>query len=106
MAKLQRLVKVLICAGLLSAFLGCSTTSSQKGEAAGQYVDDSVLTAKAKAAIINEMALKTFQINVETYQGTVQLSGFVDTAENKQKAGDVVRRVQGVKEVKNDLIVK
>jgi len=106
MARLLRLVKILFCAGLLSAFLGCSTTASQKGETAGQYVDDSVITAKVKTAIINEMALKTFQINVETYQGIVQLSGFVDTAENAKKAGDVVRRVQGVKDVRNDLIVK
>jgi osmotically-inducible protein OsmY len=104
MEKLMRLVKILMCAGLLSAFLGCSTT--QKHDTAGQYVDDSVITSKVKAAIFDEMSLKTFQINVKTYHGTVQLSGFVDTAEHAQKAGEVARGVEGVNEVRNDLIVK
>jgi len=107
MAKFQRCVKVLICAGLLSIFApGCSTTSTQTHETAGQYVDDSVLTTKVKAAIFDEMSLKTFQIGVKTYQGVVQLSGFVDTAEHAQKAGDIARNVEGVRQVKNDLIVK
>ena len=104
MAKIQRFMKVLICVGLLSAFLGCTTTP--KHDSAGQYVDDSVITTRVKAAIFDEMALKTFQINVKTYQGTVQLSGFVDTAEQARMAGDIARRVENVKEVRNDLIVK
>jgi predicted membrane metal-binding protein len=104
MAKLQRIVKILICAGLLSAFLGCSTT--QKQETAGQYVDDSVITTKVKSAIVEDMSLKGFQINVKTYQGVVQLSGFVDSADHAKKAGELARGVQGVTEVKNDLIVK
>lgn len=105
MAKFKRLMKVLICAGLLSAFLGCAT-SGHKQETAGQYVDDSVVTTKVKAAIFDDMALKTFQINVKTYQGTVQLSGFVDSPEHARQAGEIARKVQGVKEVKNDLLVK
>ena len=105
MVKFQRLMKVLICAGLLSAFLGCASTSQTK-ETAGQYVDDSVVTTKVKAAIVEDLALKGFQIGVETYQGTVQLSGFVDSAENAKKAGDIARTVNGVKQVKNNLIVK
>jgi len=104
MGKFQRIVKVLICAGMLSTFLGCSTTP--KHESAGQYVDDSVITTRVKAAIFDEMALKTFQINVKTFQGVVQLSGFVDSAEHARKAGEIAGTVQGVKEVRNDLIVK
>ena len=104
MGKVQRIVKVLICACLLTSFLGCTTTP--KRESAGQYVDDSVITTKVKAAIFDEMALKTFQINVKTFQGVVQLSGFVDSAENARKAGEIARSVTGVKEVKNDLIAK
>ena len=104
MAKFQRIVKVLVCAGLLSAFLGCAT--SQKHESTGQYVDDSVITTKVKAAIFDESSLKVFQINVKTYQGVVQLSGFVDTAEHALKAGEVARSVEGVTQVRNDLIVK
>lgn len=104
MRKLQRLIKILICTGVLSAFLGCSST--QKHETAGQYVDDSVITTKVKSAILDEMSLKTLQINVKTYQGIVQLSGFVDSADNARKAGEVARTVNGVVEVKNDLLVK
>lgn len=104
MEKVQRIVKVIVFACMLTSFLGCTTTP--KRETAGQYVDDSVITTRVKAAIFDELALKTFQINVTTFQGVVQLSGFVDSAENARKAGEIARTVQGVKEVKNDLIAK
>ena len=104
MGNFQRIVKVIVFACMLTSFLGCTTTP--KRETAGQYVDDSVITTKVKAAIFDELALKTFQINVTTFQGVVQLSGFVDSAENARKAGEIARTVQGVKEVKNDLIAK
>lgn len=104
MGKLNRAIKVLVCAGLLTSFLGCTTTP--KHESVGEYVDDSVITTRVKAAIFDELALKTFQINVKTYQGVVQLSGFVDSAENARKAGAIARSVKGVTEVRNDLIVK
>jgi len=104
MAKLQRIVKVLVCLGLITAFTGCAST--QKRESTGQYVDDSVITTKVKAAIVDDQALKGFQINVKTFQGAVQLSGFVDSAQSAKKAGEVARGVNGVTKVKNDLIVK
>ena len=85
-------------------FHGCAAT--QKNESTGQYIDDSVITTKVKAAILDEPSLKVFQINVKTYQGVVQLSGFVDSALNVKKAGEVAGSVGGVKEVKNDLVVK
>jgi len=59
-----------------------------------------------KSAILEESTLKTLQINVKTYQGVVQLSGFVDSAQNVSKAGEVARRVENVKSVENDLLVK
>lgn len=105
MYKLQRMAKILVCAGLLTAAYGCSTTDT-KHESTGEYVDDSVITSKVKAAIVGDMSLKGFQVNVKTYQGVVQLSGFVDTAEHAQKAADLARGVAGVTEVKNDLNVK
>jgi len=104
MVKLQRILQVLVCIGLITAFLGCAAT--QKRESTGQYVDDSVITTKVKAAIFNEETLKSMQINVETYKGVVQLSGFVDSAQSVKKAGDVARSVENVKDVKNDLVVK
>ncbi|MDD2309561.1 MAG: BON domain-containing protein [Desulfuromonadaceae bacterium] len=104
MVKLQRILQILVCIGLITAFLGCAAT--QKHESTGQYVDDSVITTKVKAAIFKEESLKTMQISVETYKGVVQLSGFVDSAQSVKKAGDVARGVENVKDVKNDLVVK
>ena len=104
MVKLDRIFHLLVCIGLLIAFLGCAAT--RKNESAGQYVDDSVITTKVKAAIFSEATLKTLQINVTTYKAAVQLSGFVDSAQSVTKAGEVAERVEGVVSVKNDLVVK
>ena len=104
MVKLQRILQILICMGLLTAFMGCAAT--QKHESTGQYVDNSVITTKVKAAIFNEESLKTLQINVKTFKGVVQLSGFVDSEQSVRKAGEVARRVAGVRSVRNNLIVK
>ena len=107
MKKMLTVVKSLFCLLLIAAsvgLVGCSSTKSH--ESSGQYVDDSVITTKVKSAIVNDMALKGFEINVKTYRGVVQLSGFVDSAEKVGKAGDLARGVTGVTEVKNDLIIK
>ncbi|MBV6323251.1 BON domain-containing protein [Duganella violaceipulchra] len=88
----------------LLASAGCASTSSKEGT--GEYVDDSVITTKVKASIFNEPSLKTTEINVETFKGTVQLSGFVAQPEDIAKAGEVARGVKGVTAVKNDIRVK
>lgn len=104
MPKLQRILKVLLCVGLITAFLGCAATSTR--QSTGEYVDDTTITTKVKAAIFDEPTLKTLQITVVTFKGEVQLSGFVDSAQSVKKAGEVARGVKGVTSVKNDLIVK
>ncbi|MGD0821519.1 MAG: BON domain-containing protein [Desulfomonilia bacterium] len=104
MIKRDRILKFMVCIGLITAFLGCAAT--QKQESTGQYVDDSVITTKVKAAIFNEPTLKSLEINVKTYQGVVQLSGFVDSDQSVKKAGEIAEGIEGVKSVKNDLIVK
>lgn len=104
MTKLQRIVKFLVCIGLITTFLGCA--ASHQRESTGEYIDDSAITAKVKAVIFNEPTLKTLQINVETFKGEVQLSGFVDSPQSVSKAGEVARNVHGVVSVKNDLVVK
>lgn len=104
MVNRDRMVKFLVCIGLITALLGCAGT--QKHESTGQYVDDSVITTKVKAAIFNEPTLKSLEINVKTYQGVVQLSGFVDSDQSVKKAGEVACNIDGVKSVRNDLIVK
>ena len=83
---------------------GCASTAKQEGT--GEYVDDTVITTKVKAAIFAEETLKTLQITVVTFKGTVQLSGFVDSSAQVSKAGQVARNVAGVRAVKNDLVVK
>ena len=104
MVKRHRMVSILICIGLVAVFAGCASTPTR--ESTGQYVDDSTITTKVKAAIFNDPSLKVFQINVETFKGEVQLSGFVDSSQSVSKAGEVARGVHGVKSVKNNLIVK
>ena len=83
---------------------GCAPKSTP--ETTGQYVDDTVITTKVKSALLGDAAVKSFQIKVETHQGVVQLSGFVDTSDQKSAAGKDASAVPNVKDVKNDLIVK
>lgn len=104
MLKTQRMLRLLVCAGLVTASFGCASTRTH--ESAGEYVDNTVITSKVKAAIFNEPSLKTLQISVKTYKDQVQLSGFVDSAQSVTKAGEVARSVPGVGSVKNDLLVK
>lgn len=77
-----------------------------KKETAGEYVDDSVITTKIKAAVFEDPSLKSAEINVETLKGTVQLSGFVRSRADINKAVELARKVKGVTSVKNDMIVK
>lgn len=104
MLKLKRILKYLVCVGIVTAFLGCAATETR--QSTGEYFDDTTITTKVKAAIFEDTTLKTLQINVETRNGVVQLAGFVDSAQNVKRAADVARGVKGVKSVKNDLIVK
>ena len=104
MRKLQKSLGLLVVVGLMTVFLGCAAT--QTSESTGQYVDNSAITTKVKAAIFNDPMLKTMQISVESYKGEVQLSGFVNSPDSLRKAGEVARSVEGVVSVKNDLIVK
>lgn len=100
MTMLKRLSAVFITAALVSA-LGCATQSEPQSP--GAYMGDSWVTTKVKSAILNEPSLKVLQINVETYKGMVQLSGFVDNAASRDKAAEIARKVEGVSSVKNDL---
>lgn len=89
---------------VLASLLGCASTAKQEGT--GEYVDDTVLTGKVKAAIFNEPSLSSAEINVETFKGVVQLSGFVNSREDINKAIQVARGVKGVASVKNDMRLK
>ena len=97
-------IVTLFCVALLMSAVGCASTSTREGT--GEYVDDSVITTKVKAAIFNEPTLKSTEINVETFKGTVQLSGFVSARADIDKAAELARSVQGVTSVKNDMRLK
>jgi osmotically-inducible protein OsmY len=90
----------------LAALLASACAATPKQESTGEYIDDSWITTKVKTAILNEPSLKVAQINVETYKGVVQLSGFVDSAEAARKAAELARSVTGVTDVKNDTRVR
>ena len=89
---------------VLAAVVGCAATSKQEGT--GEYVDDTVITTKVKTAVLKEPTLKSAEINVETFKGVVQLSGFVRSQTGIDKAVQVARAVAGVKSVKNDMRIK
>ncbi|HBU28743.1 MAG: transporter [Thiobacillus sp. GWE1_62_9] len=99
----KTLSAALLAVALVSV-VGCASTSQQEGT--GEYVDDAVITTKVKAAIFNEPTLKSTEINVETFKGVVQLSGFVNSQADISKAVSLARSVQGVTGVKNDMRLK
>jgi osmotically-inducible protein OsmY len=94
----------LLAAAAIATTLGCASSSSREGT--GEYVDDSVITAKVKTAILAEPGLRSAEINVETFKGIVQLSGFVGEQRDIAAAAVVARKVHGVKSVKNDMRLK
>ena len=104
MAKRRGFINYLILIIFVTTLVACASTSKQSST--GEYVDDSVITTKVKSLLAADDFLKSFEISVETYKGTVQLSGFVSSQQAVDKAVQITRSVKGVKSVKNDLIVK
>jgi osmotically-inducible protein OsmY len=104
MKKRNIIIHFLVLLMLITTFAACASTRTH--ESAGEYVDNSVITTKVKSLLAADDFLKSFQISVETFQGTVQLSGFVNSQKAVDTAGRIARSVKGVKSVKNDLIVK
>ena len=97
-------IRYLLVLVLIATFAACASTSRQEGT--GEYVDNSVITSKIKSQLAADDFLKSFEISVETYKGTVQLSGFVDSQRAIDRAAQIARGVEGVKSVKNNLRVK
>lgn len=104
MNKPKFITHVLIVIFLTALLAGCAGTKAR--ESTGEYVDDTVITTKVKAEIFNDPMLKVLQINVETFKGVVQLSGFVNSSKDSARAVKVAKSVKGVKSVKNSLVVK
>jgi hyperosmotically inducible protein len=102
--KIGQYLSALIVVVAMLSLVACASTSKQ--ESSGEYFDDSVITTKVKAAILNESSLNVLEINVETYKGVVQLSGFVHDADDVGKAAKIARDIEGVVSVKNHTRVK
>jgi osmotically-inducible protein OsmY len=102
--KQQKFFSAFLLITMLAFFLGCASTSQKEGT--GEYIDDTVITTKVKAAILKDPDLKAREINVETFKGVVQLSGFVNSQADINKAIKVARGIKGVTAVKNDMRIK
>lgn len=95
----------LILLGLVLAILSaCAPSGTQRGT--GQYIDDTAITARVKTAFATDPQVKATEVQVETYKGTVQLSGFVDSPESAARAAQLARDIPGVKEVRNSMVVR
>lgn len=101
---ISKVVVASMLAVSLVTMVGCASSSKQ--QATGEYIDDSLITGKVKAAILNEATLKSAEINVETFKGVVQLSGFVNSKADMQTAIGVAQGVKGVVSVKDDMRLK
>ncbi len=82
---------------------GCKSSGSETHRTTGTYVDDSAITSKIKSKLIGDSVVKAHEINVDTFQGNVQLNGFVDNAQQKQRAEEIARNTAGVINVQNNL---
>jgi len=101
---MKHTAKLLLAAALAVSTVACAPTRTH--ESTGEVVDDSVITAKVKSGLVGDPLTKAHQINVETYRGTVQLSGFVDSAKARNRAVQIAHDTSGVKEVKNSLEIR
>jgi osmotically-inducible protein OsmY len=93
-----------LATSLLVSLAACAPTPTREGT--GEYIDDSMITGKVKAAFAADPTVKATQVQVETFKGTVQLSGFVDSRESAERAVEIARGVKGVKSVKNDTVIR
>ena len=104
MKKSYIVIRFLVILMMIAAFVACASTPQKSST--GEVVDDSVITTKIKTQLASDDFLKSFQISVESRKGIVQLSGFVDSQNAKDKAGQIARGVDGVKSIRNYLVVK
>ena len=102
--RIAHIIKTILSSLLIIGLIACAPTASREGT--GEYLDDSLITGKVKAALVADPDLKATEINVETYKGTVQLSGLVSSPDDMPKAVALARKINGVNAVRNDMAVK
>ena len=104
MDKVNLIMRFLIGLLLIVSLVSCAGSKSH--ESTGEYFDDVVISSKVRATILGDSMVKITQIDVETFKGIVQLSGFVDSTKAANRAAELARKVRGVRQVNNSLIVK
>lgn len=102
--KLRQFTQILLA--LMMALLLAACAGTDKRQSTGEYIDDTVLTSRVKATLLNDPLVSGLAVNVETYKGTVQLSGFVKSAEERNRAVALARAVKGVRQVRNDILIR
>lgn len=100
----MRIPVTLLVLLLSSSLVACAAPA--KRQSVGEYLDDTVITTKVKAALLNDEAVSGLAITVNTFNGVVQLGGFVDTTDEIRRAGRIAKQVSGVRTVKNDIVLK
>jgi hypothetical protein len=102
--RIAHFLKSLFASFLILSLLACAPTATREGT--GEFVDDAVITTKVKAALAADPQVKATEVKVNTFKGVVQLSGFVSSPEAARRAVEIARGVEGVREVRNDMVVK
>ena len=100
----RKLCRLVLACTLSLLIAACAGTAKQ--ESTGEYIDDTVLTSQVKAVLLNDPAVSGLAVNVETFKGTVQLSGFVKSVAERNRAVQLARDVKGVRQVKNDILIR
>lgn len=102
--KIQQITRIILAIAFSALLAACAGTSTQ--ESTGEYIDDTLVTSRVKSVLLNDPSVSGLAINVETYKGTVQLSGFVKTVGERNRAVQLARDVKGVRLVKNDILIR
>jgi hyperosmotically inducible periplasmic protein len=106
-SKIQKILGLVMCASTLALVTGVTGCAGDRyNQSTGEHIDDRATTSRVKSALSNDPDYKYSSVNVTTFKGTVQLSGFVDTHTQKSRAGDIARHVEGVHTVQNNITVK
>lgn len=100
----RQLTRIVLALAFTAMLAACAGTATQ--ESTGEYIDDTVVTSRVKSVLLNDPNVSGLAINVETYRGTVQLSGFVKSAGERNRAVQLARDVKGVRQVRNDILIR
>ena len=102
--RMKQQLGAFVAAGLVILAVGCASDNIES--TTGQSIDDDATSNRVQVALSSDTAYKYTDVKVTTYHGTVQLSGFVDNSKQRDQAEAIAKKTKGVKEVKNDIVIK